>query len=39
MPAASTGEIQQPAACTRRPQRWGRGPDRLERYTNAYKVP
>ena len=35
IPAASAGEIQQPAACTRRPQRWGRGSGRLERYTDA----
>ena len=32
--AASTGEIQQPDACTRRPQHWGRGTGRLDRYTN-----
>ena len=39
MPAASTGEIQQPDACTRRPQHWGRGSGRLDRCTNAEKVP
>ena len=35
IPAASAGEIQQPAACTRRPQRWGRESGRSERYTDA----
>ena len=38
MPAATVGRPRRSAACSGRPQRWGRGYGPLGRYTNAYSV-
>ena len=38
MPAATVGRPRRSAACSGRPQRWGRGYGPLGRYTNAYRA-